>query len=350
MSVFVLIPAFKPSSELIKTIHELHALDSAINILVIDDGSGESYQHFFSDIAEIENCKVVKHATNLGKGQALKTGINWIITERINIRGIITADADGQHFPSDIMKIIQVFNKHTQCLILGVRSWGRKVPFRSIFGNIVTRYALWFFSGIKLRDTQTGLRAIPKSLAKSCLRIKSMGYEFELDMLMAAKSEDIKIIEHPIQTIYIDNNASSHFNPIKDSMKIYFVFVRYLSLSIATSLIDFLIFYLCFFYLNSIGYSMSIARSSAGIFQFFMSKTLVFRHKGDLFVSLVRFLTLVTLSGVFSYALIYFLTSKIGLPVVPAKLLAESILFFASFAIQREFIFDKRRSPVEVVE
>ena len=338
----MLIPAFKPSVELKKLVQELRDLNPLLPILVIDDGSGSEYHDTFKDVAKFENCQVVRHATNLGKGQALKTGINHIITKHSNVEGIVTADADGQHAPSDILKIIDSFKRYPRCLHLGTRTWNQAVPMRSRFGNIATRYALWFFTGMRLKDTQTGLRAIPKSLALKCLKIKSMEYEFELDMLLAAKSNNLDILEKSIKTIYLNDNASSHFNPIRDSMKIYFVFFRYLSVSVITASIDFLIFSLSFFYINSIAQSMFIARLSAGLFQFFVSKNLVFRHKGQLILSLTRFFSLVAFSGLFSYALIHFLTFQLGFPIIAAKLTAESFFFLASFAIQREFIFERK--------
>ena len=80
--------------------------------------------------------------------------------------------------------------------------------------------------GLSLRDTQTGLRGVPRALFEGLLNLRTHGYDFELDMLLLVKRSNIEIIEIPIETVYLEDNNSSHFNPLLDSLKIYMVFYK----------------------------------------------------------------------------------------------------------------------------
>ena len=111
---------------------------------------------------------------------------------------------------------------------MGIRSFDTGVPWRSQFGNNLTRRIFQLFTRIDLHDTQTGLRAIPRSLLPRLLEVKANRYSFELEMLLIASRDRISLVQKPIQTVYLDGNSDSHFNPVLDSLRIYWVFVRYL--------------------------------------------------------------------------------------------------------------------------
>ena len=129
-------------------------------------------------------------------------------------------------------------------MTFGCRDFKRDVPFRSRIGNVVSRYVYRFLVGLNLSDTQTGLRGIPRRLMELSLGIRSNRYEFETEQIIAAKTAGFKFREVPIQTVYIDDNSGSHFNPILDSFRIYFVLLRYVLSSVATALSDFIVFYI----------------------------------------------------------------------------------------------------------
>src|SRR5205823_2503030 len=128
--------------------------------------------------------------------------------------------------------------------VLGSRDFKRDVPLRSKLGNIISRYVYRFLIGLNLSDTQTGLRGIPRRLMELSLGIRSNRYEFETEQIITAKAANFKFREVPIRTVYIDHNRGSHFNPILDSFRIYFVLLRYAISSLATALADFLTFYI----------------------------------------------------------------------------------------------------------
>ena len=157
--------------------------------------------------------------------------------------------------------------------------------------------------GQKLTDTQTGLRGIPATLLPKLMRMESTGYEFELEMLIAAHQLEIPMVEEPIRTIYEAGNKSSHFNPIVDSMKIYFVLLRFGSVSVMTALIDNLIFILV---IAPDGQCSRRRRCSGRVFavafNYSMVRSSVFYSKQQHKTVLPKYLTLVVASGTASYA------------------------------------------------
>ena len=224
-------------------------------------------------------------------------------------------------------------------LVLGSRQFEGDVPLRSRIGNIATRGVMHALLGQKLTDTQTGLRGIPANLLPRLLKIESRGYEFELEMLIAAHHLQIPVVEEPIKTIYEPGNKSSHFNPIIDSMKVYFVLLRFGSVSMMTAVLDNLIFYLAYRRTGHVLGAQILARVFAVTFNYTMVRSSVFysrqRHKAVL----PKYLGLVVVSGTASYGGIRWLTASFAIGAVAAKLLVETFLFFVNFAVQRVFIF-----------
>ena len=333
----VVIPAYRPSAGLIDLLGALQ--DSGLPIVVVDDGSGPEFASTFARAAAFPNVQLLRHAVNLGKGAALKTAFNHLLCSVPDLVGVVTADADGQHDPEDILGVAAELAKHPNALVLGARMFGEDVPLRSRFGNVLTRGIMHALLGRRITDTQTGLRGIPASLLPRLLRLEATGYEFALEMLLAAHHLSMPVVERPIRTIYEPGNKSSHFNPIIDSMKIYFVLLRFGSVSLLTALLDNLVFILSVHRLGSVLASQVLGRFFAVIFNYWMVRSSVFysrqRHK----TVLPKYLGLVVASGTCSYLGIQFLAKRFGVPVVAAKLLVETVLFFVNFAVQRLFIF-----------
>ena len=335
----LLIPAYKPGEELAAVVRELHDSRNLGGVLVLDDGSGPGYREIFRSLSAMDHVEVVSHVVNLGKGAALKTGMNHAACHFPNAAGIVTADADGQHSAADILKIAEALAATPAELVVGARGFDENVPFRSRFGNMLTRFVMRAVTGQKLGDTQSGLRGIPLLFVPSLLKLRATGYDFELDMLVTCKDTGRRIREVPISTIYIDGNRSSHFNPLLDSMRIYFVFVRFLAVSLATAVIDNAVFIAGLHFFGNVLLCQIAGRVVAGMFQFTAGKRKVFRSDARLSTALVKYWTLVGVSGAMSYLLIRGLLHYTSLDVVPAKLIAETVLFLLSFVIQRDFVF-----------
>ncbi|MGZ3688161.1 MAG: glycosyltransferase family 2 protein, partial [Bdellovibrionota bacterium] len=244
-SYVLVIPAYEPSQELIPLVRGLVAT-VGLGILVVNDGSSPDKTALFSELSAMPEVTVIHHAVNLGKGAALKTAFNHALVHCPGLRGLITVDADGQHLPGDVKRLAEAIRSEPGSLHLGAREFKGKIPFRSRFGNELTRFVFKGLTGKKLKDTQTGLRAIPTQFVKTLLRVSTTGYDFETDMLILAIQSGVKIRETLIETVYLGNNESSHFDPLLDSARIYFVLIRFAFSSIATAGLDFLIFALCF--------------------------------------------------------------------------------------------------------
>jgi len=341
----VLIPAYMPGPDFPGLVASLVRL-GVERIVVLDDGSGVGFRARFDEAASHPQVRICRHAINLGKGAALKTGINAILCDAPDIAVVVTADADGQHVPEDILSVAHAAASHPGALVMGVRQFSERVPFRSKLGNTVTKVVLRIVVGQKLSDTQTGLRAIPAHLLPDLLRIPSQGYEFELDMLLLSRNQRLVIVEQPIRTIYLDGNASSHFNPLRDSMRIYFVLLRFALISMCTAVIDNLLFIASYLYTGNKLTSQAIGRIGAMSFNFIAVKRMVFHTRGRALREFLQYAALVAVSGAISFGLIVFFTTHFSMSVLKAKLVAESILFLGNFLVQRDIIFTGGGEPL----
>lgn len=337
----VLIPAYRPSGALVEVVQALASL-SGPPIVVVDDGSGPEYAAVFARVSAFPGVQLVRHAVNLGKGAALKTGINFALCHIEGLGGVVTADADGQHHSEDILRVGSALADEPGALVLGCRAFAGEVPLRSRFGNLLTSGVMHALLGRKISDTQTGLRGIPVALLERILRLEATGYEFELETLLAAHHLGLPIREIEIRTIYEDGNKSSHFNPILDSIKIYFVLLRFGSVSLVTALLDNLVFYLVYRRTGHILGAQIAARIVGLTFNYTAVRASVFYSRQSHASVLPKYLALAACSGSVSYGGILALTHTGLLSTVPAKLLVETILFFVNFAVQRLLIF---RSP-----
>jgi putative flippase GtrA len=341
----VVIPAYKPGSALVGLVSTL--IERGVDaIVVVNDGSGPEFDECFRTVAGFGGVVVVEHAVNLGKGAALKTGMNHALVQFRGCLGVVTVDADGQHSPDDALRVVQALRTNGDALVLGVRTFDGEVPWRSRIGNHVTRTMMRLIVGQNLSDTQTGLRAIPATLIPHLLRVPTSGYEFELDMLMACKHQGCPIVQVPIRTIYVENNRSSHFHPIFDSMRIYFLLLRFSVLSLLTAALDNVIFAATYSATASIGESQIVARLVAMLFNYLGARRVVFQSQQEHAIVVPKYVSLVVCNGVLSYILIQFLHYRIGIATVPSKLVSEGLLFIANFAIQRDFVFTKAKREV----
>jgi glycosyltransferase involved in cell wall biosynthesis len=339
----LLIPAYKPSPDLPELLGRIRRADAGKSIgaaLIVDDGSGPEFAAIFDALRALPGVTVIDHAINLGKGAALKTGFNHALLAWPDAAGVVTADADGQHAPEDIVRVAAALLESPPSLILGVRQF-HDIPMRSLVGNRISRLVFRIFAGFPLSDTQTGLRGWPRASCIEALKIQLNGYDFELESLMK-KDPGLRLREVPIKTIYIDGNKSSHFNPLRDSMRISFVFLRYCGSSALGASVDYLIFMLALHWGATIGWSQFSARVAAVAVAFVLARNLVFRSGVSWVGSLLKYLLLVATMGVVSYSMIRFLVERFGMGIIVAKALSEGALFLSNFAIQRQFIFSRR--------
>jgi glycosyltransferase involved in cell wall biosynthesis len=342
-NVAVLIPAYNPDSKLSEFVAQL--LDRGFGaVLVVNDGSDQRCDSVFQDIAATSGCTVLEHVVNLGKGRALKTGFNHFLLHYPAFVGLVTADADGQHAPDDTESVARKLASNLQYLILGARRFEKDVPLRSRVGNALTRWLFAFLVGKKISDTQTGLRGLSRDLCARELQIDGERYEYEMNMLMAARTQARGILEQPIKTIYIAGNESSHFNPLTDSLKIYFVLFRFLLSSLLAGATDLVIFAITYRSTGNLTLSLLLGRVVIGsLINFSLNKRFVFHSHASIFGPLIKYYMLFCVNALISYLCIQSLHARYGINVISAKVMVESLLFIASFSIQRSLIFSSRQ-------
>ncbi len=349
LEIPVIIPSYEPDEKLITLLHALQAVEIR-HVIVVDDGSGEAYTPFFRQAEAMENCTVLYHAVNLGKGRALKTAFNYCLREFHGAPGCVTADSDGQHMPADILACMRALWEDQESLILGCRNFdGPKVPARSSFGNKCTRQVFRYLLGLSVSDTQTGLRAIPAFFMRKLMQVRGERFEYETNMLIETKDMNIPIVEVPVETVYIEENKTSHFNPVTDSLRIYLVFGKFLFSSLSSSVLDLLLFQMfCAMLqraegvLSGIPYIVAAtvgARVISAVYNFLINYRVVFKSRAGVAVTIGKYAMLAVCQMACSAFLVNMLYGLIGGAEVGVKMPVDILLFFISFAIQREFVY-----------
>jgi glycosyltransferase involved in cell wall biosynthesis len=347
MNIAVLIPAYNPSEELASFV-EQPAFAKIRAVIVVNDGSDPGCGPTFQKLQGTECVVLLEHAANLGKGAALKTGLHYACSNFDGLIGVVTADADGQHLVEDVLKVARSLESQPESLVIGTRSFERDVPLRSIIGNTCTKVLFRLLTGKRVSDTQSGLRGIPIRFVPKLLAIEANGYEFELEMLLAAKHGNRSIVEQQVRTVYIDSNRSSHFHVLRDSMKIYFVLFRFMLASLMTAAVDYIVFIIALSIASNIFFSLYLARAIALAVNYTAVKNLVFFSDQKHRVVFPRYVCLVIVNGLIAYAMIRYLVASFALKVVVAKIISELIIYLGNFAIQRDFIFSSRTKKTGV--
>ena len=338
--VFVVIPAYNPDKKLSELVGELvgHSLD---NIICVNDGSVSESDLVFEDIKK-SGVTVLIHEQNKGKGIALKTAFSYIQNICDADDSIVTVDADGQHDIDSIMNCIDAL-KNDNTLVLGARIIENRqdVPFRSRFGNAFTKIFTRIFCGLNLKDTQTGLRCFSCKLLPFMIDIEGDRYEYEMNVLLKSHQKGISFTEVPISVIYENDNKSSHFNPVKDSIIIYSVIFRYIGASLLSFLVEYILFMILVHNIKSIFISTYIARFFSSLVNYFLNKRVVFKSDKNAIVCLVEYYILVILSGTLSAACIKLIVGIIGGHVGIIKILVDTTIFLLNYFVQKKIIFKK---------
>lgn len=338
-----LIPAYEPDLQMVALVK--HTREQGMLAIVIDDGSGAAYTDIFQQVSGLAS--VLTHAENYGKGCALKTGMQYVQKHFQEPYTVVTMDADGQHQIADAVRVCDAAEKNPDSLILGSRRLQGNIPLRSQFGNTATRFVYRKTTGLHVRDTQTGLRAFSHKLLPKLLEISGERYEYEMNVLLAFAKEGIPIVEIEITTIYIDNNAGSHFDTVKDSYRIYRDILKYSASSFLSFLLDYVLYSLFAVFTAGLG-SASLTVSnltarvlSAGV-NFGINRKFVFQSEKNLQKSALQYVTLAAVILLGNTLVLNFFVRQAGLNRFAAKLITEITFFALSWLVQRFVIFRKK--------
>ena len=345
MQPIVLIPAYQPGQALVDSVRTL--LKADLTVVVVDDGSEAEYATVFDQLDARVRC--IRHDKNQGKGAALKTGYRYIKANFGHDFVIITADADGQHTVSDIEKLAEVYSDVPRTLLLGVRTFdGDNVPLRSRFGNELTRKIFALVTKQEISDTQTGLRAFDYSLVDFMLGVGGDRFEYETNVLLECSRRGITIHELPIQTVYENNNQSSHFNPIKDSWAIYKEIFKFASSSLLSFAVDYGVFLLMVSLTSSWSLALSVtfanvvARLVSASVNFTVNKNFIFKHRGSIAKNILQYALLAISILVGNTILLNILIGAFDIAPFAAKIITEIAFFCISYMVQRNIIFTQK--------
>ena len=343
-----ILPAYCPGRELITLAEQLG--ESSVETIVVNDGSPEEYQSVFDSLPK--TAAVLCHEQNMGKGEALKTAMKYI-RRRNRDCIVVTADADGQHLVNDILNCAKEAENHTDHLVLGVRDFSEQdVPFRSALGNRITSILFLLFTGRWLADTQTGLRAFHSSMIPLFLETEGSRYEYEMNQLLRAVSDNIPFSEVKIKTVYLDGNKASHYRPLRDSLRILRQFLLFSVSSLAGFLIDYSAFAMlnaCFSGPSGILVSNVIARIFSALCNFELNRRVVFRQDDRRMSAFIRYALLATGILILNTGVLSVLTFRFHIHAWIAKLMTELLLFLFSWFMQKKVVFADRTKGVPVL-
>lgn len=340
-----LIPAYEPESQLIDLLQ--NAQEKGLKTIVIDDGSGHSFSDIFDRAAEF--AVILTHSENRGKGCAIKTGLKYIREHDSRPYTVVTMDADGQHQISDAVRVCEAAEHHLNALILGSRQLRENVPLRSRFGNTITRFVYRVSTGLRIHDTQTGLRAFSDELLPVLLEISGKRYEYEMNVLLEFARKGIRIEETLISTIYFNKNNGSHFNTLKDSYRIYKEILKYSASSLISFLLDYSLYSLFTVLTGGLGgFSLTVSNIAARIISasvnFTINRKLVFKSEKSVWKSAVQYFALAAAILAGNTFVLSLLVEQLGMNQFTAKLLTEILFFVLSWLVQRFIIFRRKEA------
>lgn len=347
--VVLIIPAYNPDEKFISFLDKLHA-DGWKDIIVVDDGSKPECRCYFDKAIHQYGCQLVRHNVNLGQGRAFKSAFNYFIGKfgGGNTVGVVECDCDGQHVVEDVNRCAELLRDNPDKFILGIRNFNDKsIPFRSRFGNKCTSMIFKLFCGMDIDDTQTGLKGIPTGFIYKLIETPGERFEYASSVLLETKKQGVEILQFPIQTIYINGNETSHFNPLIDSIRIYSLLLKYLLSSLSAFIVDILMFSIFLTVTREalpnsyIIVSTYMAKVISCAYSFGVNKRLVFGNREKRLSIVAKFMVLCIVQSTLSGFLTNTLVGWLQWNEVLSKIVIDTLLFFISFQVQNRWVFER---------
>lgn len=353
-SLAIILPSLDPDKKFLSVVDGLCEAGFE-HIIVVDDGSDEEHQKFFTEAKEKhDSINLLHHGVNRGKGRALKTAFEFVLSELPDVQGVITIDGDGQHLTRDIIACGEKMLEEGDKVILGSRDFNSPgVPPRSVAGNKTTSRLFRICYGIKLNDTQTGLRAIPRKYLEAFCGISGERFEYETNMLLNMKRMGIGFYEQPITTVYDPEDYSSHYDAVKDSWRIFKVMFKFMMSSLGSTLVDLGLFYLIMRIFGAAAGKYAellatvVARIISSFVNFNANNSVVFQNHSNYKRAMLRYYCLCIPQMLVSAGLVTFFNHLLAnsVPIIATliKFCVDVCLFFISYHIQREWVFSQKK-------
>ena len=334
--VTLLIATFEPDAAVVSLVAALRARGFA-DIVVVDDGSPPTSVPI---LAALESaCWVIRLPERQGKGRALKTGLDYCRRYGPDALGVVTVDADGRHDPADVEAVAAALAAQPARLIIGQRrvaearlAWSRRL------GLDLTRAVLAITAGVRLADPLCGLRALPAARLAELAAVPGDGCEYELNALVAAGRGRWPLAEVPIAAVAVDGPRARGFDPLRDSFALAFLLLRFTLASAVCAAVDLGLFAALARGGTPLATAVGVARAVSSLLNFGLNRGPVFRSDRPVVLSLGLYYALVVAIAALSYAATRGLMAA-GVPAVVAKAGADSVLFVASFFVQRAVVF-----------
>lgn len=218
MKVVAVIPAFNAAQTLAPVVTAAKAQIDPV--VVVDDGSHDAT----GDVARSAGAAVLRHEMNRGKGAALKMGFAWALANGYD--GVITLDADGQHLPAEIPKFLRAASETKADLIIGGRShlFEGMLP-RRRNANRFSAWCIAIASGVPITDSQSGFRFYSVRLLRE-VKLRADGFDMESEVIVRAGRKGLHIVTIPIELGFVDGQSTSHYKPLKDTLRIAWTVTR----------------------------------------------------------------------------------------------------------------------------
>jgi glycosyltransferase involved in cell wall biosynthesis len=214
----VVIPAYQAAATIAEVVARTCRAVSGATVYVVDDGSTDGTR----EQGRGTGATVLAHPTNRGKGAALATGIAAALAIGADV--IVTLDADGQHPPEVIPRLVPLVRDRVADVVLGARARTAAMPVGRRWTNRLSAALASRIGGIRVPDAQTGFRALSRR-AVEAVRPVEQGYDFETAFLLEALAQGLLVASVPVPTIYA--GGPSHFRPWRDTWRQARVFTRY---------------------------------------------------------------------------------------------------------------------------
>ena len=358
----LIIPALNPEPKFVGLLGEFVGYFQ--DVILVDDGSNEQGKAVFAEIAEKygERVRILTHEVNGGKGKALKTAFAYYVQSDLKDKyvGVVTADCDGQHTFVDTVKLDESLGAYPEkSLHIGYRDlYSKNMPFRSKFGNRSTALLFSLLYGVKLKDTQSGLRAFSNDLMDWLLEIKGNRFEYEMNMLIQSKNVDLKTYEVPIETRYAEHHTS-HYRTLQDSMRVLKVLlgglISFIAAALVASVVDLGAFALLYYVILPSEMDVSAAllistvasRVVSSVANFLFNRFVTFGGKRISRSSVFKYYLLWALQLSASYGSVLGLTLLFGGGEFFIKLVVDLVLSMLGYQVQLRWVFKKKEEKEE---
>ncbi len=358
--MFIVIPAYRPDDSIFNVIGRIR--NETDRFVIVDDGSGFEYASVFRRLEKEypKNLTVIHHSINRGKGHALKSAFEYISGLCGEDDGVLTIDCDRIDLAENAERVAEAWRSDPDSFVIGSCRYSGKVPVNSKYSNSITRSVFAITTGVRVYDTQSGLRAFSVRLIPEFLKIKGERYDFDIAQLLYAVKQHIDIKEVPIETVFTPGNRSSHFHVFRDSWLIYRMIFVFMLSSFSCFLIDYsLLLTLAGVFkrlpsavlaapaeyrlpvfgmqVDTHLLALVIARSVSSFCNFLLNRKVVFKTSSR--TVLLRYYAVVIGILLANHGLLSLITTSEGLPLWIGQLVVQAVLYPINFLLQRKFVF-----------